>query len=118
MATFEGVFVQPELNRCLGGFLAADPAGLALQCLAFRADPKSLMAQALVAVGVAKRMFTRTGDEHRGPYRAWRDFSCSPYKCLTQTHAEAVRKGAKKWELWSSTSATCLNSGKDACRVI
>ena len=84
MATFEGVFVRPELNRLLGGFLAADPAGLALQRLAFRAAPKSLMAQALVAVGVVKRMFTRTGDEHRSHYRVWREFSCSPYKCLTQ----------------------------------
>ena len=55
-------------------------------------DPKSLMAQALVAAGVAKRMHTRTGDEHRSHYRVWRDFSCRPYKCLTQTQVQLLMK--------------------------
>ena len=38
MATFEDVFVRPELYRWLGGFLGANPAGLRLQCLVFRAS--------------------------------------------------------------------------------
>ena len=38
MVTFEGAFDPPEINRWLGGFLGAHPAGLRLQCLAFRAS--------------------------------------------------------------------------------
>ena len=38
MATFEDVFVRPELNRRLGCFLGAGCTGLAAQCLAFRAS--------------------------------------------------------------------------------
>ena len=38
MATFEDVFVRPELNRWLGCFLGAGCTGLAAQCLAFRAS--------------------------------------------------------------------------------
>ena len=38
MATFEDVFVRPELNRQLGYFLGAGCTGLAAQCLAFRAS--------------------------------------------------------------------------------
>ena len=41
MVTFEGAFDPPEINRWLGGFLGAHPAGLRLQCLAFR-DSSSL----------------------------------------------------------------------------
>ena len=38
MVTFEDAFVPPEINRWLGGFLGAEPAGLGLQRLVFRAS--------------------------------------------------------------------------------
>ena len=38
MVTFEDAFVPPEINRWLGGFLGAEPAGLRLQYLVFRAS--------------------------------------------------------------------------------
>ena len=38
MVTFEDAFAPPEINRWLGGFLGAEPAGLGLQRLVFRAS--------------------------------------------------------------------------------
>ena len=52
MVTFEDAFVPPEINRWLGGFLGAEPAGLGLQRLVFRAS-RSLAGAQIGCVSIA-----------------------------------------------------------------